>query len=158
MRQRLFVAALVADEKRNATAAAIKAGYSSKPGSANRQAFLLMQNKEIQDEIERRLKPILDEYQVTADSVIKGICDSIEAAKQAGIGAWQTSAIQRGYEMLGRSLGLFKDKIDVNAEDNQIIAMLHKGRQRAAGLAEEDSAEEELLDQLVAEEEAKKPN
>jgi hypothetical protein len=40
----------------------------------------------------------------------------------------------RGYEMLGRSLGLFKDKVDINAVDNEIIQLLHQGGERARRL------------------------
>jgi hypothetical protein len=44
--------------------------------------------------------------------------------KNAGQGAWQSQAILRGYELLGRSLGLFHDKIDVDAADNAIMETL----------------------------------
>jgi hypothetical protein len=36
-------------------------------------------------------------------------------AASAGRGAWQSQTIQRGWELLGRYLGVFTDKVEVGA-------------------------------------------
>ena len=65
-----------------------------------------------------------------------GIVESIETAKAAGIGAWQSQAILRGYELLGKYLGFFTDKVEVGA-DQKLIEQLLLGRKRATGLLRE---------------------
>lgn len=152
-RQQLFVLEYLADPGRNATQAAIRAGYS--PRSARFHAAHLLHNDEINKAIQRELKGHVEKLQIDAETVVRGILDSIQTAQAAGTGAWQLQAIQRGWELLGKHLGMFKDKIDVNA-DNQIIAALHAGRRRAAGLAGEDGTEESLLDRIDSA--VKKPN
>ena len=54
----------------------------------------------------------------------------------------QIQAVQRGYELLGRYLGLFKNKIKVDS-DEKLIAALQRGRLRAAGLLSATEEEEE---------------
>lgn len=49
-------------------------------------------------------------------------------------------AIQRGYELLGRYLGMFHEKIDISA-DNAVILM--RGRKYDLGITDQDGEEEE---------------
>lgn len=86
--------------------------------------------------------------------VVAGILQSIEDSKKAGVGAWQMQAVQRGYELLGRYLGMFTDRLDVHGDD-RLIEMLNRGRRRAAGIAGQDE-EEENNEELP--EEPPKPN
>jgi hypothetical protein len=159
MRERLFIAAFIADEKRDATAAAIKAGYSLK--NVDRAADKLLHKQEVQDEIERRLNPTPND-QVTPEFVISGILHNIEVAKRAGSGAWQSQTILRGFELLGKRLGMWTERVEVDASD-KMIAQLLAGRRRAAGLLEEEKKGEIIAGEsdailLVTEEESKKPN
>ena len=48
----------------------------------------------------------------------------------------------RGYELLGRYLGLFHDRVEVDL-DTEIMARLEEGRRRAAGLTKNDEEEAE---------------
>jgi hypothetical protein len=72
---------------------------------------------------------------------------TIETAKAAGVGAWQSQAAQRGYEMLGRYLGTFTDRVEIN-QDAEIIERLMMGRRYAAGLKEEEDEEKETEDNI----------
>jgi phage terminase small subunit len=141
--QQRFIAEYLSDEKRNATAAAARAGYSDK--SAKFIACHLLKNPEVQREIERRLKGIMEKLDVDAEMVVQGILETIESAKGAGQGAWQSAAVLRGYELLGRHLGMFKDKVDVRS-DEQLIAALHAGRRRAAGIVDDEESVDAVSD------------
>jgi hypothetical protein len=86
---------------------------------------------------------------------LKGILDAIEDAKHSGRGAWQSSTIMRGYELLGRHLGLFVDRVEIDT-DEKIMASLGAGRKRAGGLVndeeeepQEDGAEEQTRVRLA---------
>jgi hypothetical protein len=69
-----------------------------------------------------------------------------------------SAAVQRGYELLGKSIGLFRDRIDVDAIDDQIIERLHAGRERARRGAVIDDAVEDAPLAAVVSDESKKPN
>ena len=125
----------LADEKRNATQAAIRAGYSKT--SAKFAACHMLKDPEIQKLINRELTRHLKQLDIDAQMVLKGINDAIEDAKRAGQGAWQSQAVLRGYELLGKSMGLFVDRVESNL-DEKIMETLIRGRRRAAGLKEDE--------------------
>jgi hypothetical protein len=155
MRQR-FVLEYLADGQRNATQAALRAGY--RPSCARSEASKMLHDDEIQQAISDQLAKHLVKLQVNAEMVISGIVESIDSAKRAGQGAWQMQAIQRGYELLGRYLGIFTDKIEVGVDD-KIVQELERGRLRAAGLlpAEQQNDATDSLEESKAEDEPK-PN
>ena len=62
--------------------------------------------------------------------VIAGILATIENAKKSGAGAWQATARLRGYELLGKHLGMFVDKVEVGL-DEKLMERLIAGRRRA---------------------------
>jgi phage terminase small subunit len=80
--QQRFVAEYLSDQKRNATQAAIRSGYSAR--SAKGWAWKMLQDPEIRDEIDRQLRKHLEALEVDAQMVVTGILDSIECAKRAG--------------------------------------------------------------------------
>jgi hypothetical protein len=47
---------------------------------------------------------------------VEGIIRDIEAAALAATGAKQHAAAIRAYELLGKQLGMFRDKVDVDIE------------------------------------------
>lgn len=139
----LFVHEYLADRgKHNATQAAIRAGYA--PANAKQQAWNLLHNPEVEREIEYQLQQHLRKLKVNAEMVISGIIESIERAEKAGEGAWQFQTIQKGYELLGKYLGLWHEKLEVGV-DERIMQQLAVGRARAAGLLNEpvDEADDE---------------
>ena|SRR6516225_6280129 len=77
--------------------------------------------------------------------------------KAAGQGAWQSATQLRGYELLGKYLGIFKDQVDVSA-DEKLIEQLHRGRLRAAGLLpKEEEESSDAVDESKRDDEPK-PN
>jgi hypothetical protein len=150
--QQRFIDEYLADSQKNAAAAARRAGYS--PKVAKVVGSRILKKPEVQKSINDRLAAIRHNLGIAAEQVVineqlvlSGLLRSIEDARAAGVGAWQMQAIQRGYEMLGRYLGMFKDQIEIGL-DAQIIAQLESGRQRARELTEpeEEAPNEEKKD------------
>jgi hypothetical protein len=133
--QQMFVLEYLSDPQRNAKAAYLRAGYSA--NNAAGQAAALLGKQEIKDAIEYELQRHLRKLQVNAEMVISGIVESIDSAKRAGQGAWQIQAIQRGYELLGRYLGIFTERVEVGLDD-KIMEQLALGRARAGLLPKEE--------------------
>jgi hypothetical protein len=129
--QRRFIHEYLADPNRNGAAAAARAGYGQ--SSAKQTAYKLLHNAEILREMDRQMKMHLAKLEVDAEMVISGIVDTINEAKASGSGAWQMQAQQRGYELLGKYLGLFSERVE-SAADEKVIERLMRGRKRAAGL------------------------
>lgn len=91
----------------NATKAAIRAGYS--PKSAASQASRLLRNVKMQEKVNAELTVNAERCQLDADYVLNGIRDTVEECRQEhnAVGAL------KGYELLGKHLKLFTEKIDV---------------------------------------------
>lgn len=121
----------------NATDAAIKAGYSKK--TANRIATENLSKLVIQTYIDEKLKElsdkkIADQQEVLAylTSVLRGETQSeIVVVEGQGEGISRAKPIQKApdekerlkaAELLGKRMGLFKDKIDVTANVPVIIS------------------------------------
>jgi hypothetical protein len=132
--QRRFILELLADPRRNASAAYLRAGYNSH--NPKQHAYNLLHNPEIQRAMEYELQRHLEKLDIDAEMVLKGIVQTIERAEKAGEGAWQMQTILKGYELLGRYLGMFKEQIAVGV-DEAIMKQLELGRARAAGLLKE---------------------
>jgi hypothetical protein len=104
----------------------------------------MLKDPEVRRPIDEQLAARVQRLEVHGDFVVIGILQTIEDAKNAGQGAWQAATIAtilRGYERLGRYLDPFTDRLEVNAHQ-QIMERLIAGRRRAAGLPEEEEAED----------------
>jgi len=132
--QRKFLLEYLADPRRNAAEAARKAGYSD--ACAKQRGHVLLHNEEIQRAMEYKLQRHLEHLQIDAEMVLQGILDTIKKAERSGEGAWQSATILKGWELLGRYLGMFKDQVAVGV-DEAIMKQLELGRARAAGLLKE---------------------
>lgn len=121
----------------NATEAAIKAGYSKK--TANRIATENLSKPVIKSYIDERLKElsdkkIADQHEVLAylTSVLRGETQSeIVVVEGVGEGVSKAKPMQKApdekerlkaAELLGKRMGLFKDKLDVTANVPVIIS------------------------------------
>ena len=125
-----FVREFVADPRGNATQAAIRAGYGVK--RAKITACELMKNPEIREQIERKTTQQLEnlaDKPITRQTVLTYIVETIERASSAGAGAWQSAAILKGAELLGRSLGMFTDKLEVGL-DAKLMERIEAARKR----------------------------
>lgn len=109
----------------NATKAAERAGYSVK--TANEQGSRLLANVSIQSELKKLQTKRAEKIEVTQDYVLKTIIDTVERCKQAEPvmvkedGKWVESgeykfdsqAVLKGAELLGKHLAMFTDKTKV---------------------------------------------
>jgi phage terminase small subunit len=133
--RQLFIANYLTDPKRNGAKAAIAAGFSRK--RAKITACELLKDPEIEAEIERQTSMRLEKLHLDADMVIAGLVAEIENSKKAGSGAWQASTRLKAYELLGRHLKMFTDKVEFDVDD-LLIERLLAGRKRA-GLPEQSA-------------------
>ena len=119
----------------NATAAAKRAGYSE--ATAHVQGPRLLENVRVAARISELQEAAAQRNEVTLDEVISMLRKSYEDAKAAK----QHGPAVRAAELLGRYMGLFKDRLLVTdtarLSDNQLIEAMAHGdpeRERAARL------------------------
>ena len=118
-KQEMFVREYLVDL--NGTQAAIRAGYS--PKTANEQASRLLANVNVAPFIQAGMNKRAQDVEITATYVLEGIKKTIERCAQAepvydkdgnptGEYKFESSAVLRGYELLGKHLKLFTDKVE----------------------------------------------
>jgi len=100
----------------NASRAARRAGYSEKTAHAIGNANLA--KPLIREYINKRMKKRAEKVEIDAEYVLRGIKETTESAKKSG----DLSNSFRGYELLGKHLKLFTDK--VQHEGNVTIEMV----------------------------------
>jgi len=91
-----------------------------------------LKNEEVQALIEKRQAPTLNKLEtanITDAYVLGGIRGLITRIESYGLGAWQAVALTRLWEMLVKSVGLFKEKIEFGV-DEVIMQKLLEGRER----------------------------
>ncbi len=108
-RHRIFIREYLIDF--NATRAALKAGYSKK--TAYSQGHRLLKYAEIQEAIDSEVREMAKRAEVSAQFVLSGL------AKEA-LEAETDSARVRAFELLGKYLKLWTDKVDVTSDDQKI--------------------------------------
>jgi phage terminase small subunit len=131
-RQQLFCHELLANPDKPAAWAAVRAGFSEK--RAKETASELLKHPGIKAAIEQKLTSKFEKVEVSEKLVLTGLLRTIERCIEAGSGAWQTAGILKAYEMLGRHLKMFSDKVEVDFGE-EILQILAAGRKRA-GLPE----------------------
>lgn len=121
----------------NATEAAIKAGYSEK--YANTNASKLLQNTTVKAYIDERLKELSDRKIANQQEVLEYLTSVLRGETQSeivvvegqGEGVSKAKPMQKApdekerlkaAELLGKRMGLFKDKLDVTANVPVIIS------------------------------------
>ncbi|MFZ7342934.1 terminase small subunit [Avibacterium volantium] len=123
----------------NATQAAIRAGYSEKTAYSIGQENLT--KPEIQAAIQTAQNKRAERVQITQDDVIRMLLENIEVAsgKKAVIKTevrksedgelvgddvaqfvYESSSVNKALELLGKHLGMFKDKLDVSSSDGSL--------------------------------------
>lgn len=95
----------------NATQAAIRAGYS--PKSAEVTACRLLRNAKICEAIDQKRVKIAEKAELSAEWVLRELARNHELAK--GIG--ELAASNKALELIGKHLGMFKDKVEMTGEN-----------------------------------------
>jgi phage terminase small subunit len=126
-KQELFVKEYLIDL--NATQAAIRAGYSKK--TANEQGARLLAHVSVGAAIQEAMDKRSKRIEVNSDYVLNTIVETIERCKQeiepiyegtgenrafTGEFRFDSGAVLKGAELLGKHLKLFTDKIEVTGE------------------------------------------
>lgn len=112
----------------NATQAAIRAGYSEK--GAHVRGAELLSNRKVADYVAEARANLSKRVEVTQEEVIEGLRQNIRRASEAeavtdkdgnqiGI-VYQGNVVNKGLELLGKHLGMFTDKVQVEMPPVQI--------------------------------------
>lgn len=125
----------------NATQAAIRAGYSEKGASV--QSSRLLGNAKIAAAVSARMKARSERTQIDQDSILQGIHETVLRCRQiepvtdkdgipvmvktpnetlAPAFTFDASNTLRGYELLGKHLGMWKEKVELDASAELLAA------------------------------------
>ena len=111
-KQAIFVKEYLVDH--NATRAAKSAGYSEK--TAHVQGPRLLSNVRVRETIDAKTEQRSEKLELTADYVLSGIRSIIEICKEEN-----PAAALKGFELLGKNLKLFTDKVELPGGSVQVI-------------------------------------
>lgn len=117
----------------NATQAAIRAGYA--PGSAEVQGSRLLTYAKVIEAISANKEKRAERTNITADRVLNGISRLIDRCEQAepvldkeglptGEYTFKANEALRGYDLLGRHLGLWNDKLKLQGDSDNPLTVL----------------------------------
>jgi phage terminase small subunit len=108
----------------NATAAYKRAGYKSIGNAAEAGASRLLSNAKVQQYVQQRMADRTKRTELSQDYVLKTIMDTVERCRQAepvrdregnetGEYKFDSTAVLRGAELLGKHLKMFTDKTEL---------------------------------------------
>jgi len=109
----------------NASQACVRAGYKTK--NPNRIGAELLRHPVISKVIEERLAEKRERNELTADYVLDKLVAIVEATDKEN-----PQAALRGLELLGKHLGLYKDRQEISGPDGEAIKMEQKVKENAA--------------------------
>jgi len=123
----------------NATQAAVRAGYAAGK-TAEVQGARLLGNAKVKAAIDELKKARSQTTGITAERVLTGIMGVIERCEQAvavtdedgnPTGEWkfESGSALRGYELLGKHLKLFTERIEVS-DSSELATRIKEARER----------------------------
>lgn len=112
----LFIEHYLADPSLNASNAVLKAGY--KTNNPNRIATDLLRHPLVMKTIQDKQAKRFEKFSVTQDYVIGKLAKIVEACEEGN-----PQAALRGLELLGKHLGLYRDRTEISGPDGQAIEM-----------------------------------
>jgi phage terminase small subunit len=126
--QRAFVREYLLDPDRDGEKAAIRAGYSEQ--RAKRQAEALLAQADIRAAINVTVREMLQPFEVNQQSVLDRLVFNIQACRANGSDIASLAESRKTLELLGRHLGMFAEKVELDVSD-KLIALLNSRRQKA---------------------------
>lgn len=112
----LFVEYYLADPSLNASKAVVAAGY--KTNNANRLATDLLRQPLVQRTIQEKTEKRFEKFSITQDYVLQKLKSIVEATEDGN-----PQAALRGLELLGKHLGLYRDRTEISGPDGEAIKM-----------------------------------
>jgi phage terminase small subunit len=103
----------------NASAAVLRAGY--KTNNAHKMGAELLRHPLVKKTIEEQLDNRKERMELTADYVLTKLIDIVEKTEEGN-----PNAALRGLELLGKHLGLYKDRQEISGPDGGAIEMEQK--------------------------------
>lgn len=112
----LFIEYYLADPQLNASLAVLKAGY--KTNNPNRVATDLLRHPLVQKTIQEKQAKRFEKFSVTQDYVLQKLVRIIEDTESGN-----PQAALRGLELLGKHLGLYRDRTEISGPDGKAIEL-----------------------------------
>ena len=130
----------------NATQAATRAGYS--PKTAQQQGSRLLNRPEVRAAIDAAIERRTERVEINQDYVLRGLVENFERSMQhrkvratassagdsegavVGDYRYDGSVANKALELLGRHLGMFKDNVNLNVNED-LVQAIRDGRNRA---------------------------
>lgn len=109
----------------NATAAVLRAGYKTR--NPNRIGTELLRHPVVKKELDRLQDERRERMELTADYVLTKLVSIVEETEKGN-----PNAALRGLELLGKHLGLYRDKTEISGPDGQAIQTEQKVKQDVA--------------------------
>jgi phage terminase small subunit len=132
----------------NATAAVLRAGYVTT--NPNRIATDLLRHPLVKRELDKMRDERRERMEATVDYVVNKLINIIEKTEEAN-----PNAALRGLELVGKHLGMYKDRQEISGPDGAAIQYQQKVKEDAADFA---SAISRLIERGRADEVAEQPN
>jgi len=140
--KKAFVREYLLDPERDGTKAAIRAGYSE--DRAKRQAEELLAQSDIQAAFISASRELLQPFGVSPQSVLDGLVYNIKACRANGSDVLSLAEARKNLELVGRHLGMFADKMEVDISD-KLVALLKSRQQKARPKAEPETLPAEVV-------------
>lgn len=109
----------------NASQACIRAGYKTK--NPNRIGAELLRHPVIAEVIKQKMDERVENNELTADYIVNKLMTIVEATDKDN-----PQAALRGLELLGKTLGIFRDRQEISGPDGEAIKMEQKVKENAA--------------------------